>query len=265
MNVPPFLPLMPWWNARTARVPRRPTRPVIEAGASTHIGLVRHENQDHFGLFERDGERLYVVADGMGGHEAGAEAAHLAVARCAEVFAQSSRQPVPERLHHALLAANQSVYAASRTNGVARRMGTTLSALALVDGQAYVGHVGDSRVYAVENGAARQLTSDHTVAEALRRDGLLSTGQARRHAYRHALTRAVGVHPEVAVDVIRLGAVAAPLRFVLCSDGLDRVKPPEIEAVVSSETPQRAAERLIDIANERGGADNSTAVVVALT
>ena len=265
MNALPLFPLMPWWNARTARVPRRPARPSVEAGGSTHIGLVRSENQDHFGIFDREGERFFVVADGMGGHEAGAEAAHLAVARCAEVFAQDSRRPVPERLRHALLAANRSVYAASRTNGTARRMGTTLSALALIDGQAFVGHVGDSRVYAVENGQARQLTRDHTVAEALRRDGLLSTGQARRHAYRHALTRAIGVHPEVAVDVLQLGAVAAPLHFVLCSDGLDRVKPHEIETVASSEPPQRAAERLIALANERGGADNSTAVVVALT
>ena len=257
---------MPWWTARRARRPLAHALPHVRSGGSTHIGLVRGENQDHFGIFEQaGGERLYVVADGMGGHDGGAEAAHLAVERCAEVFGQSSRQPVPERLRHALLAANATVYAASRTHGVPRRMGTTLSALALVGGHGFVGHVGDSRVYAVREGRAVQLTNDHTVAEALRRDGLLSTGQARRHAYRHALTRAVGVYPQVEVDLLTLGAVAGPVQFVLCSDGLDRVRLPEIQALASSEPPQRAAERLIALANERGGADNSTAVVVAVT
>ena len=256
---------MPWWNARRARVPRLSTPTRVTAGGATHVGLVRSENQDHFGIFEHaNGERLYVVADGMGGHDDGAEAAHLAVDRCAEVFAGSHDLPPLHRLQLALLEANRTVYAASRPSSGARRMGTTLSVLALVEGQGYVGHVGDSRIYAIQNGEAAQLTSDHTVAEALRQDGLLTADQARRHAYRHALTRAVGVHAELEVDVFAFGRIAAPLRFVLCSDGLDRVRPPEIEAAAWSETPQRAAERLVSLANERGGADNSTAIVVAV-
>jgi protein phosphatase len=257
---------MSWWNARRPRTPRHAVPPSIRAGGSTHIGLVRGENQDHFGIFERAShERLYIVADGMGGHDDGAEAAHLAVDRCAEVFHAHEHLPVQERLRKALLAANATVYAASRSAGIARRMGTTLTVLALVRGHAYAGHVGDSRLYVVRKGETTQLTVDHTVAEALRRDGLLSTGQARRHAYRHALTRAVGVHPEVAVDVLDLGTVRAPIRYVLCSDGLDRVHPPEIESVTADAPPQEAAERLIALANERGGSDNITAVVVSVS
>ena len=257
---------MSWWNARSPRTPRRAVPPSIRAGGSSHIGLVRSENQDHFGIFEQTGyERLYIVADGMGGHDDGAEAAQLAVERCAEVFQQHVQRSAEERLRSALTAANRAVYAASRIGGAQRRMGTTLTVLALTGGQLYAGHVGDSRLYVVRGGKTTQLTDDHTVAEALRRDGLLSTGQARRHAYRHALTRAVGVHPEVTVDVLDLGAVEAPTRYVLCSDGLDRIRPPEIESLTSDAPPQEAADRLIALANERGGTDNSTAVVVAVS
>ena len=249
---------------------RRQNRPLsIRFGAKSDVGRVRSENQDDYGRFpelraERDGDQLFIVADGMGGHEDGGRASRTAVEAARDAYFEEPGRPVEERLRHALEAANLRVYEQAHAGGVPKKMGTTCTALALTDAEAYLAHVGDSRAYLIHKRGISQLTQDHTLVDALRREGVLTEAEAERHPQRHALVRAIGIEPEVEVDVQRLAPPSPGDAYLLCSDGLARVSNVEIRDVVRAETPQQAAERLVDLANERGGHDNVTVLVVKI-
>jgi PPM family protein phosphatase len=247
---------------------KRTARPLtLRFGAKSDVGRVRSENQDDYGRFpemrtERDGDQLFIVADGMGGHEDGGRASRTAIEAAQEAYFAAPERPVEDRLRHALDAANLRVYEQARAGGIPKKMGTTCTALAVKDAEAYLAHVGDSRAYLVRKHGISQLTQDHTLVDALRREGVLTEAEAERHPQRHALVRAIGIDPAVEVDVRRLDPPAAGDAYLLCSDGLARVSNVEIRDVVRAETPQQAAETLVDLANERGGHDNLTVLVV---
>lgn len=249
---------------------KRNARPLtIRFGAKTDVGRVRAENQDDYGRFpemraERDGDQLFIVADGMGGHEDGGRASRTAIEAAREAYFAAPDGPVEERLRHALEAANLRVYEQARAGATPKKMGTTCTALALKDAGAYLAHVGDSRAYLINRRGISQLTRDHTLVDALRREGVLTEAEAERHPQRHALVRAIGIDRSVEVDVRRLDPPAVGDAYLLCSDGLARVSNAEIRDIVRADTPQQAAERLVDLANERGGHDNVTVLVVKI-
>jgi protein phosphatase len=245
--------------------PRRNGAPPRFA-AHTDVGPVRQQNEDAYGAFGPSdglpgGHHLFVVADGMGGHVGGQEASALAVETVSEVFFQSNAAP-EERLRDALTRANERVWDRARRDRGNETMGTTCTVLWFSDGRAYLGHVGDSRAYRVERGRLKQLTRDHTLVEELRRNGTLTEAEARVHPRRNALTRALGIAPEVDVDVRSLGPLKRGDRFLLCSDGIATVTPAEITSVLKQQDPDTACRMLVARAAEAGSTDNATALAV---
>jgi protein phosphatase len=246
------------WPRRNGASPR--------FAAHTDVGPVRQQNEDAYGAFGPedglpDGVHLFVVADGMGGHVGGQEASALALETVAEIFFARDLEP-EGRLRAAFTHANQRVWERARRDGGEATMGTTCTALAFVDGKVWLAHVGDSRAYLVEGRRIRQLTQDHTLVEELRRNGALTDAEARVHPRRNALTRALGIAPEVEVDVQTVGRMDRGDRYQLCSDGLATVTPAEIARVLRQQEPDAACRTLVARAAEAGSTDNATALAV---
>ncbi len=246
---------MAWW--------KRKSRPSLSVGVRSHVGQVRTNNEDAYGVFEGAGdEKLFVVADGMGGHQAGEVASRLAVQAVEQTFFEMNSQAVPRRLQAAFVAANERVYA--QANGQAhQRMGTTCTVLALVNGEGHIGHAGDSRAYRIEAGEIAQLTRDHTVATDMLEAGILTNAEAEVHPRRHALTRAIGAEADVEVDVISPLPLTPRTRYLLCSDGLLQVPVAELQDVALLLPPQEACNELVRRANAQGGPDNITVLIIA--
>lgn len=232
-------------------------------------GKVREENEDSFyvppqnldaQVLQRKGY-LCIVADGMGGHAKGGVASALAVKRVAEEYYVDPTLDVETSLRRAIQKANNEVFTtAQRTENAG--MGTTMVAAVSIGNGLYVACVGDSRAYLVANGQATQITKDHSWVQERVDEGTLTQQQAEQHAQRNIITRALGTKPQVAVDVFTPAVTPGELIF-LCSDGLSGlVRPEEIAAAVSKFPPQAAAQQLVALANERGGPDNITAVVL---
>jgi serine/threonine protein phosphatase PrpC len=233
---------------------------LLRSGSATDVGRVRPVNEDR--LLETG--TLFAVADGMGGHAGGEIASRTAVETLQEGFFELDRSTAS--LVQAVQRANQAVWQRSRQEPGLRGMGTTLTALALVsDGgdQLAVANVGDSRAYLFRNDRLTQLTHDHSLVEEMVRSGELSTADAASHPQRHVLTRALGVEPDVDVDVRHVPPLAGD-RVLLCSDGLvNEVDEVEIAAALSRpDDPRQVAAELVRAARAHGGSDNITAVVI---
>ena len=227
-------------------------------GGATHQGRVRTANQD--ALFADRG--LFVVADGMGGHQGGEVAAQIAV-RTMSGLTHASMDDFVD----AVKACNTAVFEHAVDNPELKGMGTTLTAIAVLgDGKPPrlgLVNVGDSRTYRMRDGELEQLTDDHSYVAELVRRGQLKEGDSHTHPYRNMLTRAVGVADDVDVDTWEIDPVADD-RYVLCSDGLvNELTDLEIrQAMLSASTPTDLARTLIERANIAGGRDNITVVVV---
>jgi serine/threonine protein phosphatase PrpC len=233
----------------------------------TDIGRVRARNEDSLGAFEPDDPallpsrgRLFVVADGMGGLARGDVASRVAVeALRAAYYATGRSEPLPESLRVSVQIANEAVYRESRLAGGDEPMGTTLTALVVRDHDAFLAHVGDSRAFLVRGRRIRQLTEDHSLVAELVRDGVLSASEAEHHPSAHVVLRALGLGPDLTIEVQGPLALRRGDTLVLSTDGLTRqVKPQEIRKVAASRPPRLACEELISLANERGGPDNIT-------
>ncbi|HUY64664.1 MAG TPA: Stp1/IreP family PP2C-type Ser/Thr phosphatase [Acidimicrobiales bacterium] len=233
---------------------------ILRSGSASDVGRVRAVNED----LALESLTLFAVADGMGGHAGGEVASRTAIDALQQEF---TRRPTVEGLIGAVRRANRSVWERSHRDIDLRGMGTTLTAAALVatdEGDRLVlANVGDSRTYRFHGGALTQLSKDHSVAEELFDRGELSAEEAAVHPHRHILTRALGVAPDVDVDVWQVEPEAGD-RYLLCSDGLtNEVSTDRITGVLSSAAdPQEAAQTLVRMANEHGGNDNVTVVVL---
>jgi PPM family protein phosphatase len=234
---------------------------VLRSGSATDVGRVRTTNQD----MPLEAPNLFAVADGMGGHAAGEVAAQIAVDTLRSSFTGHTSV---DGLRQAVTDANAAVWRQSQLRSELRGMGTTLIAAALVpdtDGRDVIAlaNVGDSRAYVYSEAHIAQITADHSLAEEKVRHGELTEAEAAVHPHRHILTRALGVSSGVEVDLWELRLKAGD-RLLLCSDGLtNEVDTTEIAGVLAAETdPAEAAHRLVAAANEHGGSDNITAVVV---
>jgi PPM family protein phosphatase len=229
--------------------------------AATDTGLVRDVNEDAFFV---DG-LLAVIADGMGGHAAGEVAATLTTRTVADVFHSDS---TVDGLNRAIEEANRAVLSDAREHAERFGMGTTVIAVGLTHDESgtvfpTLFNVGDSRAYQLRDGAMRQLSEDHSVAEEWVRMGRLTPEEALTHPRRHQLTRALGVEDEVDVDVQTI--VARPGdRILLCSDGLsNELSADELSDLASAEAPlEEVVATLVAAARDAGGRDNITAVVI---
>ena len=227
-------------------------------GGATDQGRIRANNQD--AMYADSG--LFVVADGMGGHQGGEVAANLAV-RTLTNAERSDR----EQLREAVAEANRVVHQTALEEAELHGMGTTLTTLAVSQEanthQFVILNVGDSRVYRHRDGQLEQLTEDHSYVAELVRRGELDDEAAQAHPYRNMLTRAIGVHAEVEIDEWLLEPVSGD-RFMLCSDGLtNELADVEIaEQLGFDKDPSTTAKALVGLANKRGGRDNSTVLIV---
>lgn len=214
---------------------------------------------------------LFVVADGMGGARGGAYASRLAVETICDYFYNTPNSnpngSAPERLRAALGEANSRILVTGKEHPGLKGMGTTASAAAVLGDQAYIAQVGDSRVYAAwSNGALQQVTEDHSYVANQVRQGMMDEAEARTHAMRNLITRALGAKERVEVDLYAV-QIAEGDALLLCSDGLSNmVEDGDIEAALARESsPERAARSLVRQALEKGAPDNVTAVVLQVT
>jgi len=230
--------------------------------AVSHTGLVRPGNEDGF-IMDTD-LGLLAVADGMGGHQAGEIASQIALKTLKEgLLSVRGKEPMP-CLESAAALANEKVYSSSMTNYEWEGMGTTLTALWVVNDKGYLVHIGDSRAYLFRNGQLQHLTDDHSYVGELIRSGSLTFDEARRHPRRNILTRALGTERTVDIDSKELALIRGDL-ILLCTDGLYEVIPDsELVEILNRNLELRATTReLLDLALKRGGPDNIT-VVLAL-
>lgn len=242
----------------------------VEAVGMSDIGLVRQNNEDVWAEVPEIG--LFVLADGMGGHQAGEVAARETVTRICRALkrkiARSKRyslQELQDLLRRAIKYVNGQVYKLSRSRDDLRGMGTTLCSLLFhADGVA-LGHVGDSRVYRFRCGSLEQLTKDHSLLRELVDQGQLSDQQATDFLYKNIITKAIGTEGRVEPAIEALKVHEGDI-FLMCTDGLsDLLLPDEIEAILSeSESIDAAAGTLIGTANAMGGRDNITVVIVQI-
>ncbi len=246
----------------------------------TDVGLQREHNEDSFVVLKE--YDLYVVADGMGGHRAGDVASKLATETISEFFRSTANDDVTwpfhfdanlseeeNRLLTGIRVANRQIFERSTRSREFHGMGTTVvgAMFSSRKGRMYIGHVGDSRCYRIRGGQIQQLTRDHSLFN----DYLLAmpdlTEEQRRELPKNVITRALGMQDQVAVDLQNDESQAGDV-YVLCSDGLSgMVTDEEILSIVQTAAPtnmQEAPRKLIERANERGGEDNVTAVVIAI-
>ena len=228
----------------------------LDVGSRTDIGRARKRNEDSFLVREP----LFAVADGMGGALGGNVASAMSVEALgrADIETQGTKALIA-----AIHEANRAVLERSDAERDLHGMGTTVTALFVEGGKGHVAHVGDSRAYLLRDGALQQLTEDHTVVQELVRQGRLSPEDAQHHPQRSILMRALGVEEDVDVDELTLDLHVGD-RLLVCSDGLNAMLSDDGIALVLGTTPgpQDAADRLVALANEAGGNDNITVIVV---
>jgi serine/threonine protein phosphatase PrpC len=242
---------------------------------ATDVGRRRKSNEDAYLADDKMG--LYVVADGMGGHAAGEVASQEAVEtifgmvkqglralpRTVDVLTQEHARAATRLMEGAVQAATYMVFALSELDRDKYGMGTTISALLVLGDYAVTAQVGDSRIYQIQSGQARQITEDHTLISWQLKQGLITPDEAKRSPHRNVITRAVGNHDYVEVDT-GLVTLQSGDQFLLCSDGLHGYLREEEIAVLAELGPEKAVAELIERANQRGGKDNITAVLVEI-
>jgi serine/threonine protein phosphatase PrpC len=233
----------------------------VAVGAKSDVGRVREGNEDSY-LVD---EPLFVVADGMGGHLAGDVASSTAI----DVIASSSKSADagnPDSLAVLLREANKAIYEKARADDRLRGMGTTCTLLMIRETKGHVAHVGDSRAYLQRDGELSQLTEDHSLVGRMVKEGRLSAEEAESHPQRSIITRALGVDSDVDVDLLSLDLRERD-RILLCSDGLTSMVANErIQEILGrTSDPQKAANELVALANDAGGEDNITVVLVDIS
>jgi protein phosphatase len=247
---------------------------VVSAGL-TDVGRKRSHNEDSY-LID-DELQLYVVADGMGGHAGGGTASRIAVETIDRELrrARDSRDnpfvstpnlqdsPIPDALRNAVEKACLAIYTAAQEDPRLAGMGTTVISLVVRDAQVFFGHVGDSRAYLIRGDLIQQVSEDHSLVNEQIKAGMITPEEAKHSRYKNIITRSVGFEEEVQVDVMGLQAEPADV-FLLCSDGLaNMLEDNEIlEVVRGAQRFEDVPQRLVDLANERGGDDNITVIVV---
>ncbi|MEX0833398.1 MAG: Stp1/IreP family PP2C-type Ser/Thr phosphatase [Actinomycetota bacterium] len=227
----------------------------IKVGAATDTGLVRESNEDAY-LSEPP---LYAVADGMGGHRGGEVASALALETLGEGFKKEGAEGVAGTVQRA----NEAIYERGSRDREVAGMGTTLTVAVTGEDSLHLVHVGDSRAYLYRDGELKPLTEDHTMVQEMVNEGSLTREAARNHPQRSVLTRALGIGDDIELDDLEVG-VRPGDRILLCTDGLTATVPDArvAELLSDNKDPQAAAEKLVEAANDAGGVDNTTVVVL---
>lgn len=227
----------------------------------TDVGVKRATNQDAVLVCEDLG--LCIVADGMGGHNAGEVASALAV-EIIEDYTRTNLENEPKQalIKNAFISANKKIYLRALKDDECKGMGTTCSLMLLDDSKISIGHVGDSRIYSLTKDSIKQLTEDHTLVENLIKRGEITRAAAKSHPKRNMITRALGTSHDIDIDLLTY-TINSDSKILICSDGLTgKISDKEILDMVNANTIESAVDLLVELANERGGSDNITIILV---
>lgn len=229
------------------------------------MGMLRELNEDNCMSCSIEIGNLFMVADGMGGHNAGEVASSIAVKCISEFICDRVSQndsAVDEIIREAIVKANRDIYEESIKNSAYSGMGTTITVVVAEESMLHIGHVGDSRAYVLKDGKIHKITNDHSLVAELVKSGTITEDEAERHPQKNIITRALGIEDTVEVD-IETAVINAGDIVILCSDGLSNMLHDEEmqQIVLESQDMESAARNLIDEANKRGGYDNITVVL----
>lgn len=234
----------------------------IRSCAISDVGKKRQKNEDSYLI--NDSLKLFIVADGMGGHAGGEYASRIAITTIEEAFqkgSDSGKSDAEDLIEGSIKEAGQKIVAKAEEDRALRGMGTTVVAMHFSGKKATFGHIGDSRAYLFRDGVLEQLTEDHSLVNEQVKSGLISEEEARNHQFKNIITRSLGVTPEVEVDLISKKLKIGDT-FLLCSDGLSNlVELSEMEKELRSQESVLAAKAMVDLANKRGGDDNITVII----
>lgn len=236
---------------------------MVNIYGKTDIGKMREENQDKFNIGIYEELSFVIVCDGMGGHNGGSIASNMTVDLISEYISENKgSENVDELLKQSIEMANKKIYSESLFNGYLYGMGTTVDLCIIKDDIAHIAHVGDGRVYKIYEDSIFQVTSDHSMVEEMIKIGEITHEEAKTHPRKNIITRAVGTEENIVVDYINLSFYNS---IFICTDGLvnhldsERIK----NIVLESESEKEAVSRCIKEANDLGGNDNITAVLIS--
>jgi protein phosphatase len=232
-------------------------------GYGSDRGL-RKDNDDTFGVFQFTDYTLAVVCDGVGGIRGARHASQLAVRTIHDTLTGPTPSSVEESLREAINRSNHVIFDESRRNHRLAGMGTTIVVTAILDDEAYIAHVGDSRAYLVREGSVQQLTKDHTMVNLFVETGLLSADEAQTHPEAHVLSRTVGVERTVEIDVEGPVKLQENDVLLLCSDGVHAILTDWELGNIDWDTPQQAIQQVMEMVHEREGGDNATLIAVTM-
>lgn len=237
-------------------------------GAITDIGQIRDINQDCMFVGNIENFPLYIVADGMGGHNAGEVASCMAVDIIKEVFEDNikllkDKENIKETIEEAIYVANRKIYLESKKILKYAGMGTTITLAYILNNHIYIGHVGDSRAYFVTEGEIYQITDDHSLVNELIKNGSITPEEAINHPQKNLITRAVGTSSEIQLDFYTIDYKKDDI-LIICSDGLSNMLNNDdiLKLIRSEKDIDKACNKLISIANENGGRDNITVIAI---
>ena len=241
---------------------------MIKAYAKSDVGKIREMNQDYYYISNSlDEIQLYMLADGMGGYNGGEIASKLAIQSAKNYIEnnfktiEKDKDSIIQLLASSMEYANMVVYEKSKENKELDGMGTTLEIVLIYNNKAYIGHIGDSRIYRIRKSFIRKLTQDHSYVQKLVKDGQITQEQAEHHPKKNMLMKALGCNAFVEPDVMVKGFLKDDI-IVMSSDGLTNLVNQEEIYNHAKENIELATKELVDMANERGGYDNITLVII---
>ena len=242
----------------------------MNVSALTDVGLVRNNNEDSFYKSTDFDLPLFVVADGMGGHNAGETASKMAIEIVKKYFVENKNSLNSEKrlisiIKDSIKEANEKIYKLSKDDKLCSGMGTTITLAYILGGKIYIGHVGDSRAYIINNSHICQITEDHSLVQELVKSGSITIEECKTHPKRNMITRAVGTSEDIEVDIIIKTFNQNDILFI-CSDGLSNmVNDNDIIHIFNNESLiKKACENLIKKAKDNGGKDNITVIAIEL-
>ncbi|KOA20527.1 serine/threonine phosphatase stp [Clostridium homopropionicum DSM 5847] len=231
-------------------------------GILSDVGNTRDVNEDYVGFFSNEEISMYIVADGMGGHNAGDVASKIAVESCIEYIKNlGDLNNLEEEFRNAICYANKVVYETSISSNNLNGMGTTITACLIKDNNAIIANVGDSSCYIIKDNSIKKITKDHSLVQELVDDGSISEEEALKHPNKNIITRALGTKENVEVDIYAI-ELDTKIKFLLCTDGLtNEISKEEIYDIIINNDNEDASKYLVERSKEKGGRDNISVIV----
>jgi len=238
----------------------------LNIGNYSDVGKTREINEDYFGSFSGRFGSLLLVCDGMGGHNGGEIASRIAVETISCHFEKlNDSYNIPVEINASLEAANTSIILKAKEDPELTNMGSTVVLVLVNNGLAYYTSLGDSRIYKIRDGVLQQITKDNSLVQQMVDSNIITKDEAKIHPKKNVITKALGSNDELAPDIYEPFELQANDKLILCSDGLTaHVDVEEIFQFVENNPPQEAAQKLVELANERGGTDNITVQIAAV-